>query len=418
MNQMAAGRLCCFILGIACYPESLAAAPLGSLLPGLDTAMNTKIVVGETIDIEAPPSNQRDADHEANSIQSVEATIGARRALPDGAYQTVRKNWIIEQNPDANLAEIVKLVRRRYTKVVLRHVPSPRLNRIEVEHFTLIYPAKYDGNELPVTVHTRRLKIHATDLFGDNRFLVAYYANYDKVDNERPAVLFQSNGHFGHNPSRLGFGLEKRGGYFGAVLGKIAMRGYPLLVYDDHDVGESSRATGKEPGLFRTLANMRMMDDALLVHFNRVDAFGLSGGCERLYHFLIFHRCRMPSAYLAGMYNSLWMPLDNRNRTGGPFGVNPDTFHVPFHEQFQWADLVLVGIAEGIDIGFVNMTYEGGSAKNCFQKELLPALRRFTNDFSSRGDDPDGDGISNTGKNFSHEYDIDDYLDFVRSSRR
>ena len=44
---------------------------------------------------------------------------------------------------------------------------------------------------------------------------------------------------------------------------------------------------------------------------------------------------------------------------------------------------------------------------------MLPALRKFTNRFQVRGDDSDCDGKSNTRKNLSHEYDLEDYLQFL-----
>lgn len=387
-------------------------------LPGLRNALTPRATKGRVIQIEGPPSLGRDADKEVNSAADGERIIGPRRALPDGVYARLRKDWLAVQHPDDDLKTIAALVKKRYTELILPHVPRPKLTRIDSEHLTLIYPRGYDQNPQPVTVPVRRLTIHAIDRFGDKRFLVAYYANYDKVDPRHPTVIFQVNGHFGHNPSRMGLGIENRGGYSGAALGKLAMRGEPFITFDDHDVGESSPATGKENGLYRTLANLQMMDDALLVHFERVDAMGLSGGCERLYHFLQFHRCPIRSAYLAGMYSSPWTGLDSRGRTGGPFGINPDTFNEAFMSNFQWAELSLVGIAKGIDVAFVNMTYEGGTAKNCFVKEMLPTLRRYTKDFQNRGDDPDCDGVSNNGKNLAHEYDLDDYLEFLTNSRK
>jgi hypothetical protein len=115
------------------------------------------------------------------------------------------------------------------------------------------------------------------------------------------------------------------------------MQGYPLITYDDHDVGVSSGATGTENGLYRTLANLEMMDHAVLVHFDHVDGMGLSGGTERLYHLLLFHECVLSSAYLGGWAVSPWNKMDTAARTGGPFGTNPDTDNVPFQNNFQLA---------------------------------------------------------------------------------
>ncbi len=385
-------------------------------LPGLREALNRQVVKGEKVIVEGPPSSDRDGDQVDNSVESGERMVGPRRALPEGVYQTLCKSWIAAQ-AGQDLSGVAKQVRQRYEELILSHMPSLRLQRIDVQPQTWIYPAGYDSNDEQVTVHARRLTIHAVDQFGDARALVAYFANYDKVDLEHPAVVFQINGHFGRNPSRLGFGLKQRGGKSGAALGKWAMRGLPLITYDDHDVGESSAATGKENGLHRMLGNLRMIDDALLVHFDRVDGVGLSGGCERLFHFLVFHRCPLKSAYLAGYFHAPWTRMDSRNRSGGPFGSDTDTHNDAFNSNFQWADLALVGIHDGIVVAFAHATFEGHIGKNCFFKETLPTLRRYTDRFQRRGDDPDGDGVSNNGRNLSHEYDLADYLEFLAASR-
>jgi hypothetical protein len=163
---------------------------------------------------------------------------------------------------------------------------------------------------------------------------------------------------------------------------------------------------------------MRMVDDALLVHFDRVDGMGLSGGCERLYHFLLLHQCKLKSAYLAGLFNSPWMGIDTADRSGGPFRSNQDTDNEVFQGNFQWADLALVGIAQGIDVAFAHATYEGGTGKNCFFGEMLPALRQYTRKFEIRGDDRNGDGVADYGPGLAHEYNLPDYLEFLGTSRK
>ncbi|MCH2130876.1 MAG: alpha-L-fucosidase [Pirellulaceae bacterium] len=380
-----------------------------------NAVLDRTIKRGEVLDIEGPPSDKRDRDPESHTLKQGEAMLAPRRAIANGVYQTVRQNLLAVQYPDASLEEFTQRVRDRYRRVVLNSVPPVELKDIDFEHFTLIYPSNYDGNDQAVEVPLRRITIRALDRFDDTRTIVAYFANYDKVDPKQPTVSFQVNGHFGHNPSRLGFGLEDRGGYSGAALGKIAMRGVPLITYDDHDVGESDDTPGphRENGLFRTLCNLRMLDQALLTHFDAVDAFGLSGGTERLYHFLMFHDCKLRSAYLAGFYSPLWMPLDSKEYSGGPFGVNGDTMNVPFHSQFQWAELVLVGIHNGVRVRFMNNTYEGSTGKSAFHRELLPVLDKYSADYTVGGDDPDCDGVSNDGRNLAHEYDIPDVLKFL-----
>lgn len=378
-----------------------------------DVVSNTTLVAGEVIRINGPPSPHRDRDREMNSAAIVEPIVGPRREMIGGVFAAVRKNWLSVKHPEVDLPTMAGHVQRRYADLVFKNVHRPELTAVDREPLTLVYPAGYDGNPRAVEVPVRCLTISAVDRFGDQRQLVAYYANYDKVDTERPEVVFQVNGHFGKNPSRQGLGMEKRGGLLGAALGKLAMRGVPLITYDDHDIGQSSPGKNKENGLYRTLANLQMLDDSLLVHFDNVDVVGLSGGCERLYHFLLFHRCKIRSAYLAGMYVSPWTRLDSRARTGGPFGINRDTDNLVFEANFQWSDLALVGIAKGIRVAFVNNTYEGGIAKNCFYHEMLPALQQYTDRFEIRGDDPDGDGMSNNGRNLAHEYDLLDLYEFL-----
>ena len=84
---------------------------------------------------------------------------------------------------------------------------------------------------------------------------------------------------------------------------------------------------------------------------------------------------------------------------------------------FQWADFVLAGIAKGIDVCLAQQTFEGSFSKNCFEKELLPAIRQYSDNFVIGGDDPNGDGISDTGANLAHEYDLPDFLQFLEESR-
>ena len=384
---------------------------------GLHAALTPVVTAGELVAIEAPPSDLRDRGDGLESADSAKVHFDRLRNDPTGVYQDVQKNFLTTLHADANLESFARHARARYESLILRHVPSPTLTRIETEHFTLVYPPDYDGIKQAVSVPTRRLTIHAVDRFGDARHLVAYFANYHKVDPRHGAVVFQINGHFGRNPSRQGLGMERRGGYVGAVLGKLALRGIPLITYDDHEVGESSRATGKENGQYRTLANLRMMDDALLIHFARVDGMGLSGGCERLYHFLVFHRCRLATAYLAGFLRPPWEDLYHWRTTGGKRGVDHDTFNETFYSSFQWADLVLVGIQRGVDVCLAPDVHDF-KGKNVLKYEMLPAIRRYTDRVAIGGDDPDRDGISNSGRNLGHEYDLIDYVKFLEASRK
>ena len=391
-------------------------------VPGVAEAIDVKVTEGKVIELPGPVSTARhpspsDPQRRDRSSAGAHAMMQGRRDIPDGVFQQCRAQWLTTKHPDVDLATFAAKARQRYDELIMKHTPSPKLTRVDVEPMTLVYPANYAGNKDAITVHARRLTIHAIDRFGDDRYIVAYYLNYDKVDPDHRTVIMQVNGHFGRNPSQMLVGLKDRGGISGSAVGQIAMRGHAIMVYDDHNVGESSGATGKENGQYRTLANLRMMDDALLVHFDRVDVIGLSGGTERLYHFMMFNRCRIGSAYLSGFAVSPWTQLDSKGRTGGPFGVNGDTFNETFAQNFQWADFVLVGIADGVDVCLAQQTFEGGSGKNCFEHEVLPAVRQYTNDFVIGGDDPNGDGVSDTGADLAHEYDLPDFLQFIKTSR-
>ena len=143
---------------------------------------------------------------------------------------------------------------------------------------------------------------------------------------------------------------------------------------------------------------------------------GLSGGCERMYHFLMFHRCRLATAYLAGFFRPPWEDLHQWRTTGGKQGVDHDTFNETFYSSFQWADLVLVGIQRGVEVRLAPdvLDFRG---KNVLKYEMLPAIRRYTDRVAIGGDDPDGDGISNSGRNLGHEYDLIDYVKFLEASR-
>jgi len=407
-------------LMFACVPWTnvMAYPPERDVPEGVRAALDTAMTEGEVLAIEAPPSDLRDGDKTLNSAESFQQRFDALRNDPQGVYQEVYKNYLATLHHDVDLDTFSQHAHARYDKLILQQVPGPRLTKIEVTHYTLVYPPAYDINEQEVQVPTRRITIHAVDRFGDRRHLVAYFANYDKVDPYHASVVFQVNGHFGHNPSRQGLGIENRGGYSGAVLGKLALRGIPLITFDDHDVGESSPATKKENGQYRTLANLQMMDEALLVHFARVDGIGLSGGCERLYHFLMFHRCPLRTAYLAGFFRPVWFDLYHWRTTGGKRGVDHDTFNEVFYENFQWADLVLVGIQRKVDVRLASMTYESGGGKQGLVVEMLPTIRRYTDRITVGGDDPDGDGVSNFGRNLSHEYDLVDYTEYLAQQRK
>ena len=105
--------------------------------------------------------------------------------------------------------------------------------------------------------------------------------------------------------------------------------------------------------------------------------------------------------------------LDSGKLSGGPFASDGDTHNVVFQSHFQWADLVLAGIDDGVRIRFMNNTFEGAVSKSAFHKEFVPVLNRYTDRFSVGGDDPDCDGKSDDGRELAHEYDLPNVLNFL-----
>jgi hypothetical protein len=395
--------------------------PAHALVPGVAEALSPGGEEGQRVDVPGPPSEDRhpgknDPQRWDNSIAKSHDFVQGRRDIPGGVYQTCREKWLTTRYPEISLEAFSDKALEHYEEHVLSQFTWPTLTRVDVEPMTLVYPAGYGANEKEAAIAARRLTLRAVDSFGDERSVVAYYLNYDKIRPGNNRVVVQVNGHFGIQPSRMNLGLKDRGGITGAAVAKIALAGHPIITYDDHNVGESSPSTGKEDGLYVTLGNMRMLDEALLLHFDRVDVIGLSGGTERLYHFLMFNRCPIYTAYLAGFFTSTWMPMDSVHTKRGPFGINPDTHHDVYLTNFQRADHVLVGIAKGVDVRLAVHTHEGGSMKECYHYEFLPAVRQYTDRFTLGGDDPDGDGVSNDGSDLAHEYHMGDYFAFLEES--
>ena len=375
-------------------------------IAGLDSALSSQVIPGTTIEIHGPPSTARDTDTTTNSIAHFQPLMEQYKSDPNfnSVYQSIQGNWQTTQHPTASLAETGALVKTQYQGLMTSRMATPTVSQITVEPMTLVYPTDYANNAAPVTVHVKRLTLTAAD-----RTLVAYYANYDKLAEHDDSLIFQVNGHFGANPSRLGFGLEQNGGLSGAALGLIAMQGLPLLTYDDHNVGESSNASD---GLIRTLENMRMIDQVLLSQFDRVDAVGISGGAERLYYFMPLFESNLQSVYYSGLATPQWTRL-----VGPPFGNDADTFDQILLDNFQFADLALVGLARDVETAFAHNAFEGGKSKYGYFEEILPTLKQYTEDFQTRGDDQNGDGIPDYGPGLSHEYNLPDYFAFLQQVR-
>jgi hypothetical protein len=376
--------------------------------------LDTNVTAGTIFNVPSHPSSQRDCDFSGNTVAAETPLMNSRKAIVGGAFQTAEANWMTTQNPTADLPTIAGLVSNRYQQLVGVNVLKPTAVSTGITYRTLIYPTNYHNNPAPVTVRIRRFTFTATDFNGDTRTLAAYYANYDKLGEHDGSVILQINGHFGSSPTWQAFGMSANGGFSGAALGKIAMQGYPLIAYDDHDVGESSAATGTENGLHRTLANLLQMEEAILQYFDRVDGLGLSGGTERLYHYLILHTVNLQSAYLAGFSVAPWTRLD------AAFGSDQDTHNFTYLNNFQWADMVLVGLHRGLPLAMTHNANEGSRSKYGLHVETVPSLLNHVGpeDFELRGGDANGDGIrDNGGTELCHEFDLPDYYRFLRKVR-
>ena len=383
---------------------AVATASCGGAIPGLDQALDLTVTAGTVIHIAGPPATARNCNSTSdNAVEDVRAFMDAHKE-PGSVYDTIHVNYPTVANPSVSLADIGPLIRQPYDALVMSRVNTPVVTSINVEHFTLIYPVNYDNNPLPVTVRARRLTFNAS-----GRTLVSYFANYDKVQEHQDSVVWQINGHFGANPTRQGFGIENNGGLLGGALGKIAMQGLPIIAYDDHNVGESSGAPNSLP---RTLENLQMMDRTLMPHFGRVDVVGLSGGTERAYHLMMFFESNVQSAYFGGFAVPLWTRL-----TVPPFGSDDDTHDVTFLQNFGFADLSVVGLHRGVHIAFTHNAFEGGRSKYGYWVEMIPVMEQYTTAFETRGGDLDGDGISDTGRNLCHEYDLVDLLEWIERTR-
>jgi len=89
-----------------------------------------------------------------------------------------------------------------------------------------------------------------------------------------------------------------------------------------------------------------------------------------------------------------------------------------FVYHIQLSDMVLIGMRKNINVAFSFGNNDDGQIKASILSEILPVIKHFTNvDLPVYGDDPDGDGICNTGENICHELIVNEYVDFLSSLR-
>ena len=196
-----------------------------------------------------------------------------------------------------------------------------------------------------------------------------------------------------------------------------------MFTYDDsrsnhakpRDGGESKATNHSRDGLAHTLEDLKIIDTLLARSGHAIHAIGLSGGAERLYHLLVWHKSRLKSAYLAGWGNPLWTKGDAKE-PGSVFGYDRDMDSADnaFELNLQLADLAVVGISRGVQLAFALNSREGAVTKSGILDELVPVLRQFTTTFELRGDDHDGDGKGRGAVPLCHEYAITDLHDWLR----
>lgn len=363
-----------------------------------------------------------------NSADAVEKSIDRAH---NQVYQRLRGGWITEQPTNRGLArrQIAARLSAAYARLVTSRVPRLTLVRVgQPEYGTLIYPAGFDTNHEDISVSTQRLTIHVEDERGDTRDLVAYLANEDKArDFRHSSVILALNGHYKCCSALQELGLRAGDHQTGAALARLAIRGYPIITFNDRDTGESSVATRDgDLGLIRELGDILAIEQALLMPVDlqgkpahpwaRIDVIGISGGAERAMHYLMAHKSTaVRSAYLAGLPQSPWMSVDNTHCPGGHFGATYDSWDETFFNHFQWAELLLPAINAGVDVAIATNRYEPGLLKNIVMREMVPTLNRYTHAYQLRGDDPMGKG--GTGIGLCHEYKLDDLIDFIERTR-
>jgi hypothetical protein len=419
---------------------SLQIAKMAPPIPGLGKLLDPTIVMVAPYKVPGPPSLVRDHTPFPNNSSDTFVKIHKSRKAPSTPYAAIHPNHLTEIYPTDTLEQISQRIQVRYNNHIMNRVSAPTVTSIDVENIMFIYPTGYYKNIKPVTVYARRFTLNSTETikYGApyyckilyfiknckiDRKIVGYYVNYDKINNYDNSVIFQINGHFGSNPSRLNLGLDENGGYTGAALGKLAMYGYPMIFYDDHNIGESSKDV--PDSLPRTLENIVQIDQAILQNFDHVDVMGLSGGTERLYHYMMFNEAKVRSAYFASFFNPPWTQFDSVNAPNDTrFGVNLDTYDDIFNRNFLYTDLALVGINKGVLTSFIHSTFDGGAGKYGFFEEMQPIMQLYTSDYHLSGDDIDGDGLpdyprprSRIQSGLDHEYNLPDFIHWIEKVR-
>ena len=345
-----------------------------------------------------------------NSAQSFDHILDPLRRQKTGEYAKYRQTWRIVDPQYTDLRKLAKAVTDKYSEIVYPGTGSNfsiTAKQVKTEYFVYQYPAGFFRNTQPADVETKKITVEVSVPKRGSHTFTAYVLRWKEVEKGREPSYF-INGHWGDAPSRVSIGLEPdvRGGASGASAGRLALCGVPVITFDP--------ALG--PPLQSVLIDLDAMDRAVLRNFGnvqKVNAVGLSGGAERLFHQMMIS-LNLRTAYFAGYFQSPW----TRNIRGVVgLDTDPDTDNREFQSNFQWSELAAVGISRGTRLAFASNTYEDGANKNSLFQELLPELKRIGVSVYVGGDDPLGTGVPGTNRpGLCHEIDIDDYLRFLKTT--
>ncbi len=342
---------------------------------------------------DAPPENQ---------AATGAALLQARRDTPGSGYDQARRQWILAAARDpADSAAVVGDLRERYDRDILPTIPVAPIGRVEPMAMTVTYERSFTQAAQDVRVRGRRLRFTIGDPARPRR-VDAYFLNYDRVADDRRVVLVLA-GRIGREGTEVG--LDPRGGYAAALVGRIAAAGWPLVALD----ATADRFEDE-------LAAIRMLDRSTLASFRAVDLVGVA---DYVLHLVAFHTAPIASAYVIGSFVPLWTRNDIGSRTGGPFAVDRPMDDPLVQSRFQWADFVLMAADEDIRLGLLSNAGGSGLGKAGLFGEILPQIRRFPQLISRvevRGNDRDGDGVGDRGER-CHEGEFEDALDFLRAVR-
>jgi hypothetical protein len=319
------------------------------------------------------------------------------------------------------------------------NVPSVTITKVTVTSEAILnYPAQFARSDDAKRVRIRQIEI-SYSAPGRTGAVQAYFLNYDKVDQRRPAIVLAFSGHFWAagardgeratilDPSCAEIGFYVKDGNLdqkywtqsNAPIGMLAVLDYPIIAFDWAWKGVTEKDT-KFPlcqhvtdftNSLQNILTEEIVVDRLLRPFSQVDAIGLSGGGEQLYHYLMLAQNAPHSAYIAGLFRPPWDLLYDKE-------LHEDFFS----KHFDWTELVVAGRLAGTNVALASNAGEDGAHKAYLNYWLFPAANSITGKLTQRlgslelrGDDRDGDGYPDGGVGHGclHEYNVPDLVDWL-----